>query len=147
MAKTPQELKIKFLEQAEALLDDYMGSALGTSVSQSTNIHAREEVWDLLKKLILKASDKITLEAGSPEAILKAVETGKCTVSEARELLGMYKQVKEINQEQLDHPLFNIVIQGVDSQHQEVQMPAVDIEVLKDSNKRLDYDKDKDSDD
>lgn len=93
---TAQELKRMFLEKAAPLLNEYIDAALGKGELKSTNANCREEVWDLLKSLILKSSEKLQLQAATPEEILGAVTEGKCTIEEAKSLLAMFKQVKEI---------------------------------------------------
>ena len=97
VVKSAQGLKDHFLSISQGLIDEYVGAALGNAEITSTNTHCREEVWDVLKRLMLQSSDKLDiLEGGSPEAIIQAVETGKCTVGEGKELLSMYKQLRDI---------------------------------------------------
>ena len=95
--KTPQELKEHFLAVAQPLVQQYVDAALGYSELESTNKGAREEVWDLLKSLMLASSSKIDVELNSAEDVLKAVTDGKCTLEEGDALLAMYKKVVEIN--------------------------------------------------
>jgi len=93
---TAQELKTRFLDIAHPIVDAYVNAALGKEQLQSTNSGCREEVWELVKKLMLQSSDKLELDINEPMDIIKAVETGKCTFKEAEQLLDMYKRVKEI---------------------------------------------------
>ena len=91
-----QELKQHFLEGAWPIVDAYINAALGTKDLESLNSGCREEVWDLVKKLMLQSSDKLELDIENPEDILKAVESGKCTFEEGDKLLGLYQKVKQI---------------------------------------------------
>lgn len=93
---TAQELKQHFLETAWPIVDAYVNAALGKADIESLNSSCREEVWDLIKSLMLQSSDKLELNIESPEDILKAVESGKCTFEEGDKLLSLYKKVKEI---------------------------------------------------
>ena len=95
--KTAQSLKQKFLEAAAPLVDEYINAALGKGSLSSTNAGAREEVWDVMKKLILQASDKLEIDIQSAEDVLEAVSSGKCTFEEGEKLLNLYKKVKEID--------------------------------------------------
>lgn len=97
VVKSAQGLKEHFLEISQSLIDEYVSAALGDSEIKSTNTHCREEVWDVLKKLMLQSSSKLEImEGGSPDAIINAVEQGKCTIEEGKELLNMYKQLRDI---------------------------------------------------
>ena len=97
VVKTAQGLKDHFLKISQPLIDEYVNAAMGKGELSSNNTHCREEVWDVLKKLMLQSSEKLEImEGGSPEAIISAVEQGKCTVAEGKELLGMYKQLRDI---------------------------------------------------
>ena len=91
-----QELKQHFLESAWPIVDAYVKAALGVEDIKSLNSNCREEVWDLIKKLMIQSSDKLELDIESPSDILKAVESGKCTFEEGEKLLALYKQVREI---------------------------------------------------
>ncbi len=100
---TASELKMKFLEIAEPILQEYVGAALGTSELKSTNAGCRAEVWDLMKQLILKASDTMRpdtssgLEITCTKDITKFVKEGKLTVEDGKSLLSMYKMIAEID--------------------------------------------------
>jgi len=94
---TAQSLKKYFLTNAEPLLKQYIDAALGTGQLQSTNAGAREEVWEVLKTLMLQSSDKLDINIETAEDVLKAVSTGKCTFEEGEKLLSLYKKMKEIN--------------------------------------------------
>lgn len=94
--KTAQQLKQYFLDNAQPLVQQYIDAATGDGELKSTNASAREEVWDVLKSLMLHSSDKLELQIEGPKDIIKAVEAGKCTMKEADALLAMYKKVKEI---------------------------------------------------
>lgn len=91
-----QELKTHFMEIAWPIVDSYVGAALGTKELQSTNAGCREEVWELVKKLMLQSSDKLQLTVSNPRDILEAVGSGQCTIEEAQQLLTMMKQVSDI---------------------------------------------------
>lgn len=95
------EFKQYFLDNAKPLLVQYIQAATGEADLQSTNSGAREEIWSVVKELILRGSDKIKVSVNSPEDVLAAVSSGKCTVQEAKELMAMFKQIKEINQKDL----------------------------------------------
>jgi len=94
--QTAQALKQHFLEMAEPLVEAYVNAALGNSNLQSTNSSAREEVWSVLKQMMLQSSDKLEIDIASAEGVLEAVSTGKCTFEEGEKLLSLYKKVKDI---------------------------------------------------
>ena len=91
-----QELKQHFLDNAWPIVDAYINAALGKEDLQSLNSGCREEVWDLIKTLMVQSSDKLELNIENPQDILKAVENGECTFEEGDKLLALYKKVKEI---------------------------------------------------
>jgi len=93
---TAQELKQYFLDNAQPLVDEYIAAALGKGELSSTNMSAREEVWAVLKQLMLQSSDKLDIAIDSAQDVLEAVSKGKCTFEEGQKLLAMYKQMKEI---------------------------------------------------
>ena len=93
---TAQEMKQHFLDAAEPLVQQYIDAALGKEDFKSMNVGAREEVWDVLKKLMLQSSDKLELDIESAEDVLDAVSSGKCTFEEGEKLLNLYKKVKDI---------------------------------------------------
>jgi len=94
---TAQELKQYFLDNAEPLVKQYIDAALGSGTLASTNAGAREEVWSVLKTLMLQSSDKLDIEIKSAQDILDAVSSGKCTFEEAEKLLGLYEKMKKIS--------------------------------------------------
>lgn len=93
-----QALKQYFLENAAPLVKQYIDAALGTAEIQSTNATAREEVWDVLKSLMLQSSDKLEISIETADDILTAVSQGKCTFEEGEKLLSLYKKLKEVNE-------------------------------------------------
>ena len=93
---TAQELKQYFLDNAQPLVKEYIDAALGKGELKSTNMSAREEVWGVLKQLMLSSSDKLDIDINSAQDVLNAVSKGKCTFEEAQKLLEMYKKMKEI---------------------------------------------------
>jgi hypothetical protein len=95
--QTAQALKQHFLDNAHSIIDEYIGAALGTGDLKSNNSGAREEVWNLVKQLIMQSSDKLDLKVESPEDVLVAVSNGACTIKEGEALLKMYKSIKEID--------------------------------------------------
>lgn len=95
--KSAQALKLHFLDNAQPLIDEYIGAALGTGKLNSNNSTAREEVWGVLKQLMLQSSDKLELEITNADDILIAVSNGKCTMEEGKQLLDLYKKAKEIS--------------------------------------------------
>lgn len=94
---TAQQLKQFFLDNAEPLVQQYIDAALGTGKLKSTNAEAREEVWEVLKTLMLQSSDKLDIEVKTAQDVLDAVSTGKCTFEEGEKLLKLYKQMKDID--------------------------------------------------
>lgn len=125
---TAQQLKQVLLDRGEEVLKEYIDATLGIKEPKSLNAGCRTEVWDLLKQLILRSSDVIKLEAGSPEGILAAVEKGQLTTESAKQLLSMYQQVKTINQTHEDGKggmVFNVMIQGSSVENKDV---AIEIE-------------------
>ena len=119
-------LKNRFLDAAYPLVDDYVNAALGEASIKSTNAGCREEVWSLLKELMLKSSDKIDIEIGSMRDILAAVESGKCTLEEGNKLIVMYKQVREA-----EHI-------GVDAGDKERELPSLNFSLYRDKNEERD---------
>ena len=93
---TAQELKQYFLDNAQPLVKEYIDAALGKGELQSTNMSAREEVWGVLKQLMLSSSDKLNIDISSAQDVLDAVSNGKCTFQEGEKLLDMYKKMKDI---------------------------------------------------
>jgi len=93
-----QALKQYFLENAAPLVKQYIDAALGVAEIQSTNATAREEVWDVLKQLMLQSSDKLEISIEKADDILTAVSQGKCTFEEGEKLLSLYKKLKEVNE-------------------------------------------------
>lgn len=94
--ETAQALKQSFLDHAAPLVQQYIDAALGNAEFTSTNMDAREEVWDVLKKMMLQSSDKLEIDIQSAEDVLDAVSSGKCTFEEGEKLLKLFKQVKDI---------------------------------------------------
>jgi hypothetical protein len=94
--ETAQRLKQNFLDKAAPIVDQYVAAALGVADFTSVNAGAREEVWEVLKKLMLQSSDKLELDIKSAEDVLDAVSSGKCTFEEGDKLLKLFKQVKDI---------------------------------------------------
>ena len=126
---TAQQLKQYFLDNAEPLVKQYIDAALGTGTLASTNAGAREEVWHVLKQLMLQSSDKLDLNINNAEDILKAVSNGKCTFEEGDKLLSLYKKMSDIdNAGKLGVPGANngvtVIIQG-SAQSQQIQPTRV----------------------
>jgi hypothetical protein len=94
--ETAQQLKQEFLDAAGPLVKQYVDAALGHADFTSINAGAREEVWEVLKKMMLQSSDKLELDIKTAEDVLKAVSEGKCTFEEGDKLLKLFKQVKDI---------------------------------------------------
>jgi hypothetical protein len=91
---TPDELREKFIKQASPLMDQYIKAALGDEDIKSLNAGCRKEVWDLLKSIIVASADKIKIDVNDPKDILKAVESGQCTIEQGQQLLNMYTQLQ-----------------------------------------------------
>lgn len=112
---TAQELKDHFMSLAWPLVGEYVNAALGHSELKSTSSACREEVWELIKTLMLKSSNKLEMQVDSPRDVIEAVSGGHCTIQEAEQLLAMFKQVQEIenptNNESGNNGV-NIVIQS-----------------------------------
>ena len=101
--ETAQKLKQHFLDSAGPIVQAYIDAALGKKDFDSINSGAREEVWDVMKKLMLQSSDKLELEIASAQDVIDAVSKGKCTFEEGEKLLNLYHKVKQIEtQGQLD---------------------------------------------
>jgi len=94
MSDISTQLKQQFLEKASPLIDEYIGAALGTRELSSTSAVCRDEVWKLLKTIILDSSSSVSIEARTMEEILVAVSSGQCTLEEGAKLLEMYTSVK-----------------------------------------------------
>ena len=97
LRQTAQEMKQHFIESAEPLVQQYLDAALGVSDFTSVNAGAREECWDVIKKLMLQSSDKLEINIESAEDVIDAVSKGDCTFEEGEKLLSLYKKVKEID--------------------------------------------------
>jgi len=97
LRQSAQEIKQNFLERAAPLVDEYIDAALGLGELSSNNADARTEVWQLLSHLMKQSSEKIDIHIENAEDVIKAVTDGKCTMAEGKELLSLYKQVKDIN--------------------------------------------------
>ena len=93
---TAQELKKHFIDIAWPIVDSYVNAALGKEELASFNTGCREEVWELVKKLMVQSSDKMSLDIQNPRDVVLAVERGDCTFKEAEQLLDLYQRVKEI---------------------------------------------------
>ena len=94
---TAEELKNHFLSRAWAIVDVYLDAALGVKEMNSFSADCRQEVWEVVKTLILKSSNSLSLDkVDKPEDVLRAVESGRCTFKEAEQLLELYKKVKDI---------------------------------------------------
>jgi len=91
-----QKLKAQFLEEAAPLVDQYISAALGKGELESTNIGAREEVWDVLKQLMLQSSTKIDIDVKSAQDVIDAVTAGKCTFEEGDKLMKLYESARKI---------------------------------------------------
>ena len=129
--KSPTELKKYFLEQAQPLIEQYINAAIGSQPLASTNAVARNEVWGVLKTLMLQSSDKIDIDTTNAEAVIKAVTSGKCTLAEGQQLMDMFQKLKTINQvESGTGQTLNIIIEGA-GQHQLLSSSddAIDIEI------------------
>ena len=94
--ETAQAMKQKFLEQAAPLVEQYVAAALGVADFVSLSTDAREEVWDVLKKMMLQSSEKIEIDIKTAQDVITAVTEGKCTMEEGKQLLELYKSVKSI---------------------------------------------------
>jgi len=93
---TAQELKSYFLDNAQPLVKQYIDAALGTGELKSFNADAREQVWSVLKQLMLNSSDKLDIDINSAQDVLTAVSKGKCTFEEGEKLLELYKKMSDI---------------------------------------------------
>ncbi len=133
---TPQELRKLVLENGEELVKQYIDAALGKGKFNSTNMGAREELWDTLKSMILKADDPVKNKIDIKEAqtILEHVADGKLTLEEGERLLSMYKTVKDIERPQLEAGGTNItvVIQASDQSDAETKVINPQMEALPD---------------
>lgn len=111
----PSELRDHFLNRAAPLVDAYIDAALGTKDLDSYDSDARKEVWGILKRLLLASTDKLDMpHIEGPEDVLKAVESGKCTLEQAQMLIEMYNQVRypQGGGPGQGGPLFNITVQS-----------------------------------
>jgi Asp-tRNA(Asn)/Glu-tRNA(Gln) amidotransferase B subunit len=95
---TAQYLREQFLIKAAPLLDQYINAALGTEQVKSVNSAARDEVWSILKALLLKSTDKIKLSTPGIQGIINAIESGECTPEEAQKLIDIYKTARDATQ-------------------------------------------------
>jgi len=94
---TSQVITKRFLDKAHKLVDEYVNVALGKAEFTGNNPGAREAVWEILTKLMLQSSEKIEIDITCADDVIKAVTEGKCTMQEGKDLLELYKKVKEVN--------------------------------------------------
>ena len=92
----PSEMKYHFIERASPLIDDYIDSALGVSYMKSNNSLIQQEVWNLLRELILNAKNKaplLNLRGKNIESqideILTKVSAGEINLEEAKEYMSL----------------------------------------------------------
>ena len=112
---SPEEIREEFLEKALPLMNQYINAALGTDELQSYSSEARTEVWELLKELILRPNEKVTIEINEPKDILAAVANGKCSIEVGTKLMEMYKKISDIESPTTDNDapgLTIAVVQG-----------------------------------
>lgn len=102
---TPANLKSHFLHRAAPLIDDYIDAALGNRNLNSTNDHARFEVWSMLKTIILEAKNPMPLMNikgktidDQVDDILTMATTGKIDLQEAKELISLVQQGYELTE-------------------------------------------------
>ena len=92
----PSEMKYHFIERASPLIDAYIDSALGVSYMKSNNSLIQQEVWNLLRELILNAKNKaplLNLRGKNIESqideILTKVSAGEINLEEAKEYMSL----------------------------------------------------------
>lgn len=102
---TPTNLRAHFLHRASPLIDEYIDSALGRKVLNSTSDHARIEVWNILKQIILEAKNPSPLMniRGKPindqvDQILTLTSSGKINLEEGKEWLSLIQQGFEVTE-------------------------------------------------
>ncbi len=131
MMKTIEQLKEHFIRLAEPIIEEYVGAALGTRELKSTNASCRTEVWDLLKQLMLKASDVIPqnpkisgLSLNSTKDIMRAVKDGHLNVEQGKQLVSMYKVIAEseaigaVSGTKANLPVLNITLRDADGERE-----------------------------
>jgi len=133
----PSELRKIILESGEELVQQYVDAALGKGVFTSTNLMAREEIWSMLKSMMLKASDSMDkIDIDEAREILQHVTDGTITMSEGDKLLSMYKQVADIERPGSDGnsaPNITVVIQPAGSDV-DIQPKLINQETLEHEN-------------
>jgi len=124
----PSQLRQLILDNGEELVQQYIDAALGKGGFTATNLSAREEMWDMLKSMMLKSSDTVdALDVQEARNILDHVASGKLTLAEGDKLLAMFKTVAEIERPTIDAggTSVTVVIQSADKQETKVITPNV----------------------
>ena len=92
----PSKMRQHFLERASPMIDDMIDSALGTGRMKSNNALAQQEVWDILKEVIMHAENPAPLLNLRGESVEKQVDTiltkvsaGEITFKEAKEYMSL----------------------------------------------------------
>ncbi len=93
------ELRKKFLnEYGGFLLDEYGAVVKGTATFASLLTKPREDMWDLLKDIISKASDVDRLTAKSTSEVIHLLGKGKVSIDQAMKLMELLKVEQEIKE-------------------------------------------------
>lgn len=87
-----------FSELGEFLIDEYTSVIKGEGDFSSNSVKAREDVFDILKEVILKESDTKKIIATSTESVLKLLRRGKITLEEAERLMKIMQTDFEITE-------------------------------------------------
>lgn len=94
---TPNELRAEFLREAKPVMDAYLEVAKGNGAMKgSKEIHGK--VWDVLSSVILQADDLRKIRINQHTDILRLLRRGKITISEAKELMAIMKDMFEVTE-------------------------------------------------
>jgi len=92
----PSKMRQHFLERASPMIDDMIDAALGEGRMKSNNALAQQEVWDILKSVIMQAENPaplLNLRGDSVDkqvdTILTKVSAGEITFNEAKEYMSL----------------------------------------------------------
>lgn len=102
---TPVNIRRHFLHKAAPLIDTYIDVALGKKVPETTNLQMQNQVWEVLREIILSASDHapvIDLKGKTVDEqvskILELVSTGGIPIDQGKEYLSLVQQGFELTE-------------------------------------------------
>lgn len=96
LVNDPVKMRSHFLEEASPLIDQMINAALGTKKMNSQDNYAINEVWNVLKEIIIKANNPAPLIdlrgkdiTDQIDQILQSVTTGELDFEQAKEYMSL----------------------------------------------------------